>query len=423
MPTRVHTLAVARGLRPATGKGDARGSRPSPARERRPWAVAVIGCVVLAVVGGRGGGAQVRIPAEVNDADLVGASDGRTVRLGPASGDGRPLTVPLEVYVARVLAGEAEPKAADGAYQALAVVIRTFVLANPDRHAAVGFDLCDGTHCQVPRAATATTRRAALATAGQILTWNGAPAEVFYSSSCGGRSESADQMWPGANLPYMRSVPDDVHQDDQPWTVDLTLEDLQRRLAVVGFDGRLTAVRVDLRNESGRAARLRLVGLTPGAMPGDDFRAAIGNATLRSTAFTVEQSGERLRFTGRGYGHGVGMCVVGAGRRAVRGEGVEAILSQYFPGLHLSKTSARSFAADRSSSMPVLLSAPIRGTGGSRPGYAARPAPATLPGVVTGRTSQPVWPAIRPRSRARRSRCSGRYGGTSRRGATASPRS
>jgi hypothetical protein len=68
----------------------------------------------------------------------------------------------------------------------------------------------------------------------------------------------------------------------------------------------------------------------------------------------------------------VGMCVVGAGRRAVRGEGVEAILSQYFPGLHLSKTSARSFAADRSSSMPVLLSAPIRGTGGSRPGYAAR---------------------------------------------------
>jgi stage II sporulation protein D len=56
---------------------------------------------------------------------------------------------------------------------------------------------------------------------------------------------------------------------------------------------------------------------------------------LRSTAFSVERVGERLRFEGRGYGHGVGMCVVGASRRAQRGETAEAILSHYFPALRL----------------------------------------------------------------------------------------
>ena len=47
----------------------------------------------------------------------------------------------------------------------------------------------------------------------------------------------------------------------------------------------------------------------------------------------MERVGDRLRFEGRGYGHGVGMCVVGAGRRAQRGESAEAILAHYFPAL------------------------------------------------------------------------------------------
>ena len=138
---------------------------------------------------------------EVTDAQLEAASGGRTVRLGPASGAGPVADVPLEVYVARVLAGEAEPRAPDGEFQALAIAIRTYALVNAGRHARDGFDVCDSTHCQVPRAANALTRAAALATAGHILTWNGAPAEVFYSASCGGRSESAGACLAGRRLP------------------------------------------------------------------------------------------------------------------------------------------------------------------------------------------------------------------------------
>ena len=274
---------------------------------------------------------------DISDAQLQAASGGRTVRLGPAAGAGPVADVPLEVYVARVLAGEAEPKAPDGENQALAIAIRTYALVNAGRHARDGFDVCDSTHCQVPRAANALTRAAALATAGQVLTWNGAPAEVFYSASCGGRSENPGQVWPGADYPYMRSLPDDVHDEDVPWTFELTLPDAERILRGQGFEGRLRDVEVEDRNASGRASRLRLSGMQPGVIAGDQFRMAVGPARLRSTAFSIDQRGSTLRFTGRGYGHGVGMCVIGAGRRAVRGEGVRAILAHYYPGLEITQ--------------------------------------------------------------------------------------
>jgi stage II sporulation protein D len=190
----------------------------------------------------------------------------------------------------------------------------------------------------VLRASTPAARRAAIATAGRILTWNGRPAELFYSASCGGVSESADAVWPGANLPYLRVQPDDVHEEDRPWTVEIALTTIQQALRRIGFEGSaLRAVAIEERSESGRVTRLRLAGLRPDVIAGDRFRRAIGASELRSTAFTLESHGDVLSFTGRGYGHGVGMCVVGAGRRALRGESAEAILAKYFPGLVLTR--------------------------------------------------------------------------------------
>jgi stage II sporulation protein D len=282
--------------------------------------------------------ALVAAQADITDAELEAASAGRVVRVGPAAGGRGPVVeLPLEMYVARVLAGEGEPRAADAAQQALAIAIRTFALANPGRHGRDGFDFCDGTHCQVPRAVSAASRRAAFATMGQLLTYNGTPAELFYSASCGGYSESAGQVWPGMNYPYLPAVPDDVHADDAAWTIELTLGQVERALQRAGFGGRLRDVRVDERSASGRAARLQLAGLVPDVIAGEQFRAAVGTTTLRSTAFSVERRGGSLRFTGRGFGHGVGMCVIGAGRRAERGESASAILARYYPGLALTR--------------------------------------------------------------------------------------
>jgi stage II sporulation protein D len=282
--------------------------------------------------------ALVSAQADDTDAQLEAASAGRSIRLGPAAGSRSPVVeLPLEIYVSRVLAGEGEPRAAEAAHQALAIAIRTYGLANAGRHAREGFDLCDSTHCQVPRMATAASRLATLATVGQVLTYNGAPAELFYSASCGGRSERAAEVWPGVDYPYLQAAADDVHAEDEPWTLELTVDELQRTLERVGFEGRLRDVRVDDRTTSGRAARLRLAGLRPDVIAGDQFRAAVGTTTLRSTAFTIDRRRDTLRFTGRGYGHGVGMCVIGAGRRAGRGESASGILARYYPGLVLAR--------------------------------------------------------------------------------------
>jgi SpoIID/LytB domain protein len=273
----------------------------------------------------------------VTDAVLTEVSAGRTVAIGSPGGDRRVARLPLEVYVARVLAGEGEPNAPDAARQALAVAIRTYTLVQMGAHRREGFDLCDTVHCQVPRASNEASRRAALATAGRVLTFEGRPAALYYSASCGGRSEGAAQVWSGAVFPYMQVVrDDDVHEEDVPWTLDLTLDELRRTLARAGFGGgALRDITIEGYNASGRVERLRLPGLRPDAIAGTSFRDALGTTRIRSTAFSLARDGQMVRFTGRGYGHGVGMCVIGAGRRARRGESLEAILSQYYPNLTL----------------------------------------------------------------------------------------
>ena len=99
------------------------------------------------------------------------------LRIGIARPGGRSTiaAIPLEVYVARVLAGEAARDSPPAALEALAITIRTFALANRGRHRADGFDLCDQTHCQVLRTATPATERAAAATAGRVLLYQGVP--------------------------------------------------------------------------------------------------------------------------------------------------------------------------------------------------------------------------------------------------------
>jgi stage II sporulation protein D len=290
---------------------------------------------------------------ELTDEDLVNASGGRVVGIGAVSGGGQISRIPLELYVARVLAGEGEPNAADAARHALAIAVRTYTIVQMGRHRRDGFDLCDTVHCQVLRAANEGSRRAALSTAGRVLTIDGAPAEVYYSASCGGRTEGAAQVWPGATFPYMQVVrDDDVHAEDVPWTLGVTLAELRETLARAGFGGAaLRDIEIDGHTPSGRVERLRLPGLRPDAIAATAFRDALGTTRFRSTAFSLVRDSNTIRFTGRGYGHGVGMCVVGAGRRARRGESVEAILAQYYPNLAI--TSLGNVTAQTASAPPT----------------------------------------------------------------------
>jgi hypothetical protein len=143
------------------------------------------------------------------------------------------------------------------------------------------------------------------------------------------------------------------------WTAELTAADLVRALRAGGFRGdRLRDLRVTSHTGSGRVAWLRLDGLTPGEISGQDLRTIIGRTLgwqhIRSTAFDVRRTGTGFHFAGHGSGHGVGLCVIGSARLAARGESAEAILARYFPGLQVAELRAPAAATQPD----VLISLP-----------------------------------------------------------------
>lgn len=255
-------------------------------------------------------------------------------------------TLSLDDYVAGVVAGEAAAGASPPALEALAITVRSYALANRGRHRDDGFDLCTLTHCQVLRPATAQTTAAAVATAGQVLLSRGRPASVFLSASCGGRSARPSEVWPGAiDEPFLPGQDDDACADDPAWQTDIPVGDLMRALRATGMHGDLLrGLRIVTRSASGRVRRLQLDGFVPAEMSGEEFRSRLGRTLgwnhLKSTAFDVQQTGAGFHFSGRGAGHGVGLCVIGATRRAARGESAPAILARYFPGLSIGRADA-----------------------------------------------------------------------------------
>jgi SpoIID/LytB domain protein len=293
---------------------------------------------------------------------LVQGSAQSGIRIGVLSSGSYTVTVlPLDAYVARVLAGEAAPNTAPAALEALAIAVRTYTAANMGKHRGEGFDLCDQTHCQVMRTANADTERASKATAGLVLFDGAVPATIYYSASCGGRTELPSAVWPGSPDPsYLPSREDDACRGFPAWSAELAAADLQRALATAGYKGTLRNMRIASRNGSGRVDKLVLEGMTPSEISGQDLRMAVGPTLgwlrILSASFDLRRAGTAYRFAGRGSGHGVGMCVIGAMHRAEAGETATSILAQYYPGLRIAPYAPAASAP----SPPVTIEAPPR---------------------------------------------------------------
>ena len=99
--------------------------------------------------------------------------------------------MPMEEYIAGVLAGETGNFKSDEALKAMAVAARTFAMHFGSRHAIDGFEFCDTTHCQDLRLAGIDPhlRQIADATAGEVLWYDGEPAATYYYANCGGTTE------------------------------------------------------------------------------------------------------------------------------------------------------------------------------------------------------------------------------------------
>jgi stage II sporulation protein D len=253
--------------------------------------------------------------------------------------------MPLEEYVAAVLAGEGAGFASGESLKAMAVAIRTYAMHFRGRHRAAGFDFCDTTHCQDLHlgALSERMRAAAQVTRGEILWFEGRPAAAFFHRHCGGVSEDAGLVWPGSEAPYLRQHNDPFCLAHSPatWRTEIGKEDLARALAASHLSA---AVRIDSlvvveRSPSGRALRLRLSAPDTIQLRAADVRFAVGRALgwdkIPSDLYDAQDTGETFTFEGRGAGHGVGMCQAGAAEMGVRGKTYREILAFYYPGTTL----------------------------------------------------------------------------------------
>jgi stage II sporulation protein D len=118
------------------------------------------------------------------------------------------------------------------------------------------------------------------------------------------------------------------------WNLDLKLSDLSETLRRNGFEtGAISAIEVTERTPSLRASSVTVRGdRAVVAIRGNDFRRMLGYDTFKSTLFAVALDGDWARFTGRGYGHGVGMCQWGAKGMAEQGYSARQILEYFYPG-------------------------------------------------------------------------------------------
>lgn len=264
-------------------------------------------------------------------------------------------TVPLEQYVVATALSEITPtgeraEVVARVYDVQTVLARTYALSHLGRHAREGFDLCDQTHCQVYQPDRVRTSRfaeaaqaAARRTRGQVLRMGRTVIDAVFHADCGGHTTTPSAAWGGTDLAYLPARPDDAPDvQHRTWTFEGTLDQWRewlnsdRRTAV---GQRLTGLRVTRTGPGERVLTVRLEGSTARDVSGEVLRAVISNVrgprSVMSTRFIASSTATGIRLVGSGYGHGVGLCQLGALARARRGDSLRSILEQYYPGARL----------------------------------------------------------------------------------------
>ena len=276
--------------------------------------------------------------------------------------------VPLEEYVGTTALSEVHPDSRDDQiaermFEVQAVIARTYAVSSRGRHAKAGFDVCSTTHCQLydpSRLKTsrwaAVVRTAVQRTAGQLLWFAGGPVNAVFHADCGGHTSNAAAVWGGMAPAYLSGATDkgpagNAHAD---WTFEARTAVLHAALNAdprTAVGAKLDRIEIAGRDQAGRAEKILLRGSRTFVVRGEVFRdvvtRALGVKTLRSTLFTIKTtraaSAEATAprdvfvFSGKGFGHGVGLCQAGALARLRAGESPEHVLEHYFPGTSLSR--------------------------------------------------------------------------------------
>lgn len=270
----------------------------------------------------------------------------------------------MEDYLMSVISSEMKSSASIELLKAHAVISRSWLKARLKDHKAghEHFDVCADDHCQRYQGLTMAVGddvcRAIDQTWGQVLEYGGDICDTRYSKCCGGRTELFSTCWEDVDLPYLQSVEDpfcdcenssilsqvlndyDLHTADfHDWTVQYTTDELSELVRTrTGIDfGTIVALEAVERGPSGRIKYLRITGTLREEVIGKELaiRKALSSSHLKSSAFEIEKSPDGFVLKGRGWGHGVGLCQIGAAAMAAQGYDYRQILSHYYVGAEI----------------------------------------------------------------------------------------
>lgn len=261
----------------------------------------------------------------------------------------------VEAYLPGVLVGEIGDLKQIEAYKAQAVTARTYTVAAGKNHLKDGYNLCDSAHCQVYLGNDGIKQKAydaVKATAGLILTYKGKPAATFYHSSCGGRTEAAEDVWHDTSKPYLISIKDGSPRHPYcsaaprlTWKTKIFftgLTRIARQNKWITEDEDALGLRISQLGESGRVKELELYTRERRIkISSTDFYHGFGRKehwqAVKSNNFKIKQGKNYVILEGKGSGHGVGMCQWGAEGMAKKGFDFKQILYHYYPGTEIKK--------------------------------------------------------------------------------------
>jgi stage II sporulation protein D len=250
--------------------------------------------------------------------------------------------VPLEEYVVGVVRAEASEKWPLEMLRAQATVARTYAAHHRLLSAGKPFHILASTAHQQYAGRVPSTSPIWVAvrdTTAQVLLWEGEVFPAFYHTESGGYTEDPRSVFAARNMPGLKPVRCDFSAGSPHfyWNLDVRLSELSETLRRNGVQsGAISAIDVTERTPSLRASLVTVRGdLGTVTVRGNDFRRMLGYDTFKSTLFAVALDGEWARFSGRGYGHGVGMCQWGAKGMAEQGYSARQILEYFYPGTTL----------------------------------------------------------------------------------------
>lgn len=260
------------------------------------------------------------------------------------------ISIPLEKYLLGVISKEVPADWPLEALKAQAVASRTYAMYRKEHPRDSKFDVSSTTADQVfdkKHQYPAALIQAIQETKGEILTYQGNIFEAFFHSACGGASEKASHVWAGDYPPPLESSHEDPFCSAAPhrdWTYTVSEETLENILKDKNyFLPKDWNIGIDQRDDLGRVQTLSIESTAEGKkknktvqiLNANTLREMVGYSNLHSTLFELSEDDNGIVFTGKGSGHGVGLCQWGAKGQAEEGKNYRDILNFYYPGSDL----------------------------------------------------------------------------------------